>query len=424
MYFLLVDAIREAQKEQERAIALQNDVCNALISRKNVVPLPPALNFRLDAALLPQDFIGIINVQGGFLCSQSFLEILGDAVDSYAAYPAQLIDERTGEALPLIQAYFFWAARPIAGAIDWERSAYWIDDQSEMGGQYLTTLRLVSDLEEATSPLLFRAEPTFFTFVHALLRKRIEASSLVGIAFAPLDAMYSPSIGVQRLAFEQIAQERPNDAQVWYEIGKCQALLHHLQESLDATNRALSLQSDMQAAQSLRGSILYELGHLEEASEAWHEVIEKDMHNALWLHYSKVLRNQGRYEESLTLIEQHRGQGWDQGRPFWCELGAALAALGRDEEALRAFDKATGVRGSRREEAYEGKGNILCRLGRYEEALAVYTEGLKGPQPTRALWRGKARVLRQLGRNEEAKEAEQKLRELEQMRTSRMQIKQ
>jgi len=421
MYFLFVDAIQEEQKEQKRAIALESEVCTALISEKNIVPFPSALNFRLDAALLLRDFIGIVNVQGGFLCSQSFLDILDGMTDAYVTHPAQLLDGRTGETLSPPQAYFFWAARPITGAIDWERSEYWIDDQSEMGGQYLTTLRLIPEIEEASS-LLFRAEPTFYTLAHSRLRQRIEASSLTGTAFAPLDAIFSPYIGIQRLAFEQMVQKHPNDAQVWYEIGKRQAMLHRLQEALDATNQAISLQPSLQSAWSLRGSILRDMGCLEEAAEAFRRTIEGDVHN-LWLEYSKVLRNQGRHEESLALIEQHREQGWEKGRPFWCELGATLAALDRDEEALQAFDKATKVRGSRREEAYEGKGNILRRLGRYEEALAVYTEGLKGPQPTRALWQRKAQVLRLLGRNEEADEAGQKLRELEQIRAFRMQIK-
>jgi tetratricopeptide (TPR) repeat protein len=423
MYFILVESILNKYKEQPFVLAEEQKLCAALVADpEQSLPVQPLI-FRINVLALQRDYNNIANVPGGIICSQKFLEVLNNAGANFSAMPALLRDQKTGQE---VSSFYFGIIHRYQKIIDWEHSESWIDAESELGRHFMTKLVLTEDCEENALPLL-RPEHTSLALVHDHLRTQIEQAKLIGIGFAPLDAIYSPHQGVRQLEIEHLLQKRPNHAKRWCELGDIRLSLYRFQEALVALDHALVLAPDLGKAWYLRGWALHHLGRQQEALEAYQKATEQK-ESLAWMRASMLLRQFGRAKEALVLIEKQRGGIWESGRPFWCELGETYAALGSDKEALVAFERALTLPGTGRDRAFCGKGTALFRLGRYEEALATYQAGLEAhsvdlEQQKRSLWRGQARVLRVLGRREEAAEAEQILQELEQEREFRMHIK-
>ena len=424
MYFFLLEAILDQYKEQPVVMAEQQSLCAAFVDHPEQFSSGQPLTFRVDPLILQRDYIGVTNVHGGILCSQSFLALLSDANADFFAFPALLRDQGGNQALS--SSYHFTVIRRYDGAIDWKRSESWVDAESERGGHYMTKLVLTEEYERRNIPL-FRLEHTLLTVVHEHLRTKLEQAKLAGLAFAPLHAVYSPHQGVRIVELENLLRRRPNNAKRWSELGALLVSLFRFQEALVALDRALAIDSNIGRAWYLRGLALSRLGRQQEALEAYQKATVLNESGA-WIRQSELLRRLGRMEEAFSLNEHYRGSVWEKGRPFWCERGEIFLALGQEKEALAAFEQAILLPGAGKDVAFYGKGTALFRLGRYEEALEAYRAGLESSSldidaQKRRLWHGKATALRALGRFEEAVVAEHQLRELEQEREFRMHVK-
>ncbi len=424
MYFFLLEAILDQHREQPVVMAERQPLCATLVDHPEQFSSVQPLTFRVDPLVLQRDYIGVTNVPGGILCSQTFLTLLSDAKADFFAFPALLRDQDGNQEIS--SAYQFTVIRRYEGAIDWKRSESWIDAEAERNGHYMTKLVLAEEYERRNIPI-FRLEHTLLTVVHEHLRTKLEQAKLVGLAFAPLHAVYSPYQGVRILELESLLRKRPNNAKRWSELGSLLVSVFRFQEALMALDRALAIDPTIGRAWYLRGLALSRLGRQQEALEAYQKATVLNESGA-WIRLSELLRRLGRMEEAFSLNEHYRGSVWEKGRPFWCERGEIFLALGQEEEALAAFEQAILLPGTGKDAAFCGKGTALFRLGRYEEALDAYCAGLEASSldidsQKRGLWHGKATVLRALGRFEEAVAAEQQLRELEQEREFRMHAK-
>lgn len=421
MYYFFVEAIDDPHKEQPLTLADEQELCNALVRYPEQAPAPQSLTFHVDPRILQRDYTKIMGVSsGGFLCSQKFLMLLQEMQADIFTCPAVLKDLDGDQ--QLTSSHSFCVVPRYDHVIDWERSESWVET-NELGGHYMTKLVLTEACEQKGIPI-FRAELAVKILVHERVRTRIEHEKLIGIAFAPLSAIYTPQFGVRVFELERLLQKNQNNAKQWAELGALWGGLMRFQEALDAVEQALTLDPDLGRAWYVQGIILHRLGRQQEALEAFQRAIE--LHELpAWSFVSKLLRQLGRADEALAFVEGYRRSSLETGSLFWRELGENYSTLGRDEEALTAFERAI-LLGMQGEHASYGKGTILFRLGKYEEALEAYQAGLAphfaDHDPCeRDLLRGEIQVLHMLGRDEEAAREEQKLQELEQKRAFRMQ---
>ncbi len=412
MYHLLLNVTSDENEESRQPQAWEPELCRTLVFEREPSRSVSQLTFYINPVSLRLDYLHISNVAGGMLCSQRFIEVLTSESIPFTVYPAQLVDETTGK--PLAEHYFFWIPQWIEDAVDWEHSEVWINP--ETGKRHFTKLILTAACEIAAPPL-FQSAETGRYFVHDRVRIRLQAAAgLTGVGFAPLDAAYLPLLGIRRLELEHLLQEHPDDVKRWCDLSDLLEQLRRYHAALEAIDRALILKSDLARAWWTRGHLLRELGRPQEALEAFKQTVRIDPQSGAWQEYSAVLRELGSAEEALAIAER-LVQVRSKAPQSWYELGVAHASLGHYEIALQAFERALTLgRGPRIDETYLGKGEMLYQLGRYVEALETYMRGLKLKPWKKAMWEGKAKVLRALGRDGEAKAAEQEVRELEQRR--------
>ena len=411
MYHFLVDVLKDEDMQDPWIEAIEPELCRMLaFERASLLP-GVKLKFHINPACLHMDYLRVNHVVNGKLCSQHFIDVLTSESNSFIAYPAELLDETTGQ--PLAADYWFWLPQSIEGAIDWEGSEIWIDPQ--LGKRHLSKLVLTAPVE-AKRPLLFRTKESGRYLIHEKLRARLQSAGITGAAFASLDSASLPLLGVQKLDSERRLQKHSMNVEGWCELASLQWQLHRQQEALMAIDRALLLNPHLDEAWRLRGLILHDGGHLQEARDAFQQAIQTNPQSIAWIDYTAVLRELG-FKKVALESTIHLVQIWNNSPLAWYELGAIQAEMEEYEQALQAFEKALVIGGGTRlVETYLGEAEMLFQLGHYEEALRAYTRGLQLRPWEQALWEGKAKVLCVLGNMEEAEGAEEKVRKLEQER--------
>lgn len=417
MYHLMIVAPQDSEIEHGSSLASDSRTCLALARERDTPRAASPLSFRMGLKCLELDYVYILNVPTGMLCSHPFLDVLVRQAVPCTTYPAQLVEKQTGQ---LINApYFFWIPQWIDNAIDWERSEEWID--LETGTRRLTKLVVTAECE-AQAPLLFQPKGSGSYLVHDRLRERLEEAKIRGIAFAPLDAVFMPYEGLKKLELERIVRERPDDWTSWSQLSSTLSLLKRYQAALEALERALALKPDFEKAWRQRGRLLYKLGYLQDAREAFKRVLALNPESRAWEEYSVVLSALGLHDEALASAE-HAVQLAFPAPSFWRQLAAAHFDLEQYEEALQAIEQCLqlgGSDGSDQAKIFKCKGDILFQLRRYEEALAAYELGSASWPLERASWEGKAKVFSILGRHEEALLAKQKVARMEQQREANL----
>jgi tetratricopeptide (TPR) repeat protein len=412
MYYLLITSVFDEEAQYGAPQAIDPRLCLRLASERDSPRSILPLQFYISQACLQLDYLDIQNTTGK-LCSQDFISVLERMHVPFTVYSANLFEKGTNRPLPA--RYYFWIPQWIEGAVDYEHSEEWIND--ETGVRRLTKLVLTSEYE-AKAPLLFQIKEGGYYLVHDKLRMQFQATGITGVAFAPLDAVYMPREGIKIVELKRILEEHRDDWIQWSELGHRQVLVHRYQDALDSLDQVFALKSDVEEAWHRRGNILHTLRNLQDALDALKRAIEIEPRSRAWNEYSAVLRESGCHGEALASAE-HAIQIWSKSSASWYELAAAHVALGHYEAALQAIERGLalgGGGGPRLAEMYRIKGEALSQLGQYEEALSTYTVGLSCSPLVRALWAAKAGVLHNLGRNEEASIAQQELERLERQR--------
>lgn len=294
MYYYLVDVPIDKDIGCRWIEAIEPELCRMLaFERASLLP-GVKLQFHINQSCLHVDYLRVNHVVNGRLCSQRFINVLTSESISFIAYPAELLDETTGQ--PLAANYWFWLPQSIEGAIDWEGSEIWIDPQ--LGKRHLSKLVLNASVE-AEGPLLFRTKESGRYLIHEKLRARLQSAGITGAAFASLDSASFPLLGVQKFELERRLKEHPMNVEGWCELASLQWQLHRHQETLIAINRALMLNPQLDEAWRLRGLILRDGGFLQEAREAFEQAIQVNPQSIAWIDYTAVLRELGFKKEAL-----------------------------------------------------------------------------------------------------------------------------
>jgi tetratricopeptide (TPR) repeat protein len=279
---------------------------------------------------------------------------------------------------------------------------------------------------EQREPLLFIARPTSELLIHDRLRAPLEAALLADVAFAPLDTVAHPAIGIQIAAIRVQLDASPDDVELWSELARRCGMAYQYRGGLDAIDHALALAPDAADFWRKRGVFLANLRRDDEAlaayERAWN-LCERERAETgrsvepqdwAWQGAAEVLRWQARFAEALAWSE--RGvRLFPQAVIAWYELGAAYLGLGDLDNALAAFERAPdhGGAATHDEQLLEAKGEVLNKLGRHEEALRLYDRALEFTPINFPMRRGQIEALRALGRHHKAGKAEVELQRLE-----------
>jgi tetratricopeptide (TPR) repeat protein len=212
------------------------------------------------------------------------------------------------------------------------------------------------------------------------------------------------------LAYRQVLQQQPANAEVWNLLACILGQQRRLAEAVACCQRALQLRPDFADAYHTLGAALAGLGRTDEALASLHQAVRlrpefAEAHNLL----GKVFRDRQRPAEAeacfraTVRIRPDFGEAHynlavallQQRRPAEAEapcreavrllpglaathnsLGAVLLELDRLLEASASFQRAVQLNpGSA--EAHNNLGNVLRDLGRFDEALARYAEALR-----------------------------------------------
>jgi protein O-GlcNAc transferase len=166
-------------------------------------------------------------------------------------------------------------------------------------------------------------------------------------------------------------EKTPYDVQAWFLLGACNHQAHKLEESLQALERALSIEPRHIRARCAKGAVLSDLGRQQEALHVYRKALHLAPTDAqLLVNMGVVLEQTGDMRAALERYElalKHRPEF----ASAMLNRGALLIRLGRLEDAL-ANNRHLADLHTDWEHAHFNLGEALLALGRWEEALAAY----------------------------------------------------
>jgi tetratricopeptide (TPR) repeat protein len=171
--------------------------------------------------------------------------------------------------------------------------------------------------------------------------------------------------------FDKAVQLKPDDAELWINLGNVLIDLDRPSEAVLGFQHALKLNPSRWEAANNSGYLFFRLERFEEARAHFDLCDQLQPNHSLTLHMRALaLRGLKRYEESLA--DNLRAHELDPADHNNCNnIGDALQSLGRQEEAAAWFDKAF-ARKPDFIEAINNKAFSLTQLHRFDEAFAIY----------------------------------------------------
>jgi tetratricopeptide (TPR) repeat protein len=171
--------------------------------------------------------------------------------------------------------------------------------------------------------------------------------------------------------FDKAVQLKPDDAELWINLGNVLVELDRPSEAVLGFQHALKLNPSRWEAANKSGHLFFRLERFEEALAHFDLCDQLQPNHSLTLHMRALaLRGLKRYEESL--VDNLRAHELDPADHNNCNnIGDALQSLGRQEEALAWFDKAL-LRKPDFVAAINNKAFSLAQLHRFDEAFAIY----------------------------------------------------
>ena len=171
--------------------------------------------------------------------------------------------------------------------------------------------------------------------------------------------------------FDKAVQLKPDDAELWQNLGEILFTLNRPADALLSFQHALKLDPHHWRASHNSGLLLHQQGRFEEALAHFDVCDELQPNNVSTLRLRAVaLRQLKRFEQSLS-VDQHLHALDPRDIETCHNIGAALRVLGRHEEALTWFDK-TLVLQPNLIQALNNKASSLAQLHRFGEAFAFY----------------------------------------------------
>ena len=172
-------------------------------------------------------------------------------------------------------------------------------------------------------------------------------------------------------AVDKALQIKPDDAELWRQLGDILVQLSHIDHALLSYQHVLKLDPAHQDALYKTGALLHQSGRYAEAITHLDRAREVLPDHAPTLQTrARALHNLNRLEEALA--DGKRAHQLEPGNADTCNnLGAALRLLDRNEEAQEWFDKALKIEPNL-VIALNNKLASLFRLQRFDEMFAIH----------------------------------------------------
>jgi len=186
--------------------------------------------------------------------------------------------------------------------------------------------------------------------------------------------------------FDKAVQLRPDDAELWKQLGGALAALDRRDEALAVYQHVLKLDPHHFEAAHASALLLQEMQRFGDALVYFDMCVEWLPDNvATLLSRARILRALDRYEDCLADYRRLHALAPDDAT-ICNNIGNALLALDRCEEGLAWFDRALELAPDH-VEVLNNKGIALCRLHRLDEAIGVYARASRlDPNDGRSAW--------------------------------------
>jgi tetratricopeptide (TPR) repeat protein len=172
-------------------------------------------------------------------------------------------------------------------------------------------------------------------------------------------------------AFDKAVQLKPDDADLWKDLGGALAEFKRVDEAVLSFQHALKLKPDHWDAAYRCGFLLRKMDRPQEAL-GYFDLVNRLMpnHHVVLEMRALALHSLKRYEEALA--DNKAAYKLNPGKADTSNnIGAALQFLRRDEEALPWFDRALALQPDH-VVAFINKASSLQQLGRLDDAIAIY----------------------------------------------------
>jgi len=174
--------------------------------------------------------------------------------------------------------------------------------------------------------------------------------------------------------------------------------------SLEAFDRAITLDETYDVPWRLKGNTLDEMGYHEQALECYKRALELlPESDETWFSLGNCFFALSRYSEEIMCYDRALFYNPLMQKAL-INKGSTLHKLGRYPEALEAYDKVLKMN-YRLEKVHNNKGATLHAMGRSEEALESYNRAIELKHDYAEAWTNKGNLLYELGRHEHALEA-------------------
>ena len=176
-------------------------------------------------------------------------------------------------------------------------------------------------------------------------------------------------------AFQQALSIKPDDAQVYYNMGNALKDQEKLEEAIDAYKKALSIKPDYADAYLNIGTTLKDQGNLEEAIEAYKKALSiKPDYAEVHYNIGTAHNDRGKLEDAIEAYKKALSIKPDHAEAYF-NIGNALKDQKKLEEAIEAYKKAASIKPDYTE-AYNNTGVAFQQQGKLQEAIEAYTKAL------------------------------------------------
>ncbi len=172
-------------------------------------------------------------------------------------------------------------------------------------------------------------------------------------------------------AYNRAIVLQPDYAWAWARKGRTLRLLSRFADALVCYDRALEIQPRYAFAWNGKGIVLERMGQLEQALACYEKAAQINPTDVWhWCNQADVLQSMGRYREAVALLG--KALQMDPAHPnSWAKLGQMLRLLGDYQESARAYEQAVRL-DPEYAWAHNGYGLSLRALDRLPAALAAF----------------------------------------------------
>ena len=170
--------------------------------------------------------------------------------------------------------------------------------------------------------------------------------------------------------------DKPDEAEVFYELGSRWQAEGRLVEAVDAYRKALVVKPDFAEAWNNLGNVLVNAGELSLARKHYEQALAIDPHDAMYHgNLAAVLFMQAEFDAAIAHYRQALELNPESAN-VWSNFGNTVSALGRFAEAKDYYERAVALEPAHPIYA-TNLGSAFYRLGDFENSIAAHRHALE-----------------------------------------------